>query len=136
MKELNKWGLMLLIVSLMAGLGSYSMAAYQIEVSDDKGSYMDNFTVSPSSVAGTAVWSASQKRMDSLIFNNTSTTIWLGEVSATQDNQTHDNITGGIPLLSSATLTLDGRWTGGDIYATCDQEVASCELRVMELLHR
>lgn len=87
--------------------------------------------VTGSSVAGTSFFSDSVSRPDGTAFNNTSSTIWVGTVTATQDRVTHSNIGQGYPVLSSGTFPLDGSFTGS-WYFTCDAGVSACEIRTAE----
>ena len=97
----------------------------------ERGSYAAMRKVAVSSTTGTALWSASRKRPDGLCYNNSSTTIWVGTVTATMNGKLHSNITEGFPLLSSSTFRLDGSFTGA-LAATCDVEVTACELRCLD----
>lgn len=95
------------------------------------GSYVDPSKITGSSVAGTAIFSATVKRPDGTAFNNTGSTVWIGSVTETLNGQVHTNILNGFPVLSSATFPLDGSMTGV-LYVTCDAGVSTCEMRVIE----
>lgn len=97
----------------------------------ERGETLTLNNVSVSSTTGAAIFAASFKRPDGLCFNNTSTTVWVGSVTATIDRQVHTNIIQGIPVLSSTTFKIDGQFTG-PIYATCNDGVAACEMRCLE----
>lgn len=95
------------------------------------GRFIETGRVYGSSVAGTAFMSATQRRPDGSYFNNSASTIWIGTTTATRDNQHHDNILIGYPILSSAPFNLDGQMSG-TLAFTCDREVAKCEIRLLE----
>lgn len=135
MKELKKIGILFVSFILLAGFGEYARADHERVVANDKGTYMRSFVVTPSSTSGTAVLSVSAKRMDAILFNNSPVIVWLGTTSATQDNQLHENIRIGMPILSSATFSLGGKWTGG-LFATCDVGQTLCPIHVLEGLNR
>lgn len=97
----------------------------------ERGTSLDARNVSPSSTTGTTLFSASIVRPDGMCFNNTSTIVWIGTVSATIDRQTHTNILQGAPILASSTFKLDGQLTGA-VYATCDVGVAACNMRCLD----
>lgn len=104
---------------------------YEGAVRTERGSYGQVFKITGSSIAGTAFFSNSVKRADGTAFNNTSSTVWIGTITTTQQNRIHDNIEEGFPVLSSGTFPLDGNFTG-TLYFTCDVSVASCEMRTVE----
>ena len=95
------------------------------------GQYGETFKVTGSSVAGAALLSATVLRADGSYFNNSPFVIWVGTTSATTHNGTHENQRIGFPILSSATFTLDGGFTGA-WYFTCNQGVSACEVRGIE----
>lgn len=95
------------------------------------GRYAETAHVAGSSVAGTAFFSASKNRPDGVYFNNTASTIWIGTTTATRNNQHHDNIIIGFPVLSSSSFRLDGSFSG-TLAFTCDYDVAVCHVRKLE----
>lgn len=95
------------------------------------GRYPETGRVYGSSVAGTEFMAATKNRPDGMYFNNTSSVIWIGTTTATRNNQHHDNILIGFPILSSATFSLNGAFSGATSF-TCDREVAVCEVRKFE----
>lgn len=95
------------------------------------GSYAETAKVAGSSTTGTEFIAAGNRRPDGMYFNNSATTIWIGTTTATRNNQLHDNIQIGFPILSSATFSLNGAFRGSTAF-TCDQEVAQCEVRSFE----
>lgn len=99
------------------------------------GQKSETYQVTGTSYTGTAVFAASIKRPDGAIFNNTSSTVWVGSVTATSVGTTiHNNIARGFPILSSATYSMGGNYTGGDLSVTCDKGVSTCEIRTHECL--
>ena len=133
MKLKEKLFLSLCALGVAAVLVSQSFAdtGHEGAVRKESGTYGQVFKVTGSSVAGTSFFSATVKRADGTAFNNTSSTVWIGTITDTQNNRIHDNIEEGYPLLSSATFMLDGNFTG-IWYFTCDSGVASCEVRTVE----
>ena len=101
----------------------------------DKGTYIDIARVSGSSTAGTAFPSNSAKMMDGIYFNNTANTIWIGTTTASQHMVQHSNITNGFPVLSSATFSFNGKFTGA-AWFTCGVGIATCEVRRLEGFNR
>lgn len=101
----------------------------------ERGSYAGTRKVTGSSTAGTEFFAADVKRPDGLCINNTGSTVWIGTTSATQHQTTHENISIGIPVMSTQTFKLDGSYTG-NLYFTCDIGVASCEFRCLDGLVR
>lgn len=87
--------------------------------------------VTGSSVTPTAIFSASVSRPDGLVFNNTSSTVWLSTLTVAMNGTTHSAILFGVPLLSSTTFRLDGSYTGTFTFL-CDKGVATCEVRKLE----
>lgn len=124
----------LLAVSVMLLAGS-ALADHDIKAATDRGTYIETASVTGSSVAGTAFASANAKRMDGAYFNNTATTVWIGTTTATINGTVHSNITIGFPVNSSSTFTLDGVMSGA-VNFTCNQGVATCEVRSIESLNR
>ena len=128
----------ILLIAIMWG-GLYATAradtGHEGAVRKEIGSYINVRRVTGSSTTGTEFIAASIKRPDGSFINNTASTIWVGTVSATQNNTMHDNIRGGYPVTSSQTFKLDGSMTG-NAYFTCDVEVAACELRLIDGLVR
>lgn len=122
----------LALILMMAGP---AFADHEIRVAIDRGTYVETASVSGSSVAGTAFFSAATKRMDGLMFNNTGTTVWIGTTTATQHGVEHSNITIGIPVLASATFSLDGVLTG-ELSFTCAVGVTACNVRALSGLNR
>lgn len=120
--------LVALILTLFAGS---ARADHDQKAAIDRGTFIETAVITGSSVAGTAFASASIKRMDAVYFNNTATVVWIGSTTATLNGGTHSNITTGIPLLSSATLSLGGVMSGA-IAFTCNAGVATCEIRRLE----
>ena len=110
-------------------------ADYDQKAALDRGTYIQTYSYSGSSNTGTAFLSANVKRMDAVLFNNSSDTIWLGTTTATQSMVMHSNINIGIPVLSSATFSLDGLMSG-ELYFTCGNTVATCQVRVLEGVNR
>lgn len=95
------------------------------------GSYAETGRVYGSSTAGTEFAAAGNRRPDAMYFNNTASTIWIGTVTATRNNQHHDNILIGFPILSSATFSLNGQFRGAIVF-TCDAGISKCEVRLFE----
>ena len=104
-------------------------------VRKEQGSYASMNILTLSSFTGTTVIAASTLRPDAILFNNTGSTIWIGTVTATVSGVTHSNVIAGIPVLASATLRLDGSFTGA-LGGNCNAGVATCEIRVLEGLVR
>ena len=96
----------------------------------ERGSYMETAVVTGSSITGTAFINSSVKRPDGAYFNNTASVIWLSTVTATHQTA-HEAFRIGFPIASSATFSLDGSMTGTMAF-TCNQTVATCEVRRIE----
>jgi hypothetical protein len=99
----------------------------------ERGSYNDVRKVTLSSTTGTALWDASVKRPDSVCYNNSASTVWIGTVSASEFTLAHPNIAEGFPIVSSGTFSFDGSHTGA-VYAT--SEAAAAEMRCFDGLVR
>lgn len=112
-------------------LASPAMADHDQKVALDRGSYVETTSYSGSSFTGTAFLAVATKRMDAVLFNNSANEIWLGTTTATQNMVMHSNINRGIPVLSSATFSLDGVMSDA-LYFTCGNTVATCQVRVLE----
>lgn len=112
----------------------HALADAQMNVSLDRGTYVETAAVAGTSVTGTAFASAAIKRMDGIYFNNTSSFIWIGTATATTQSD-HANMTGGFPVLSSSTFSLDGLMSGSMTF-TCSAGVAACQIRRLEGLNR
>ena len=106
-------------------------ADHDAKVAKDVGSYVATAVVTAASNTGTAFLSPDLKRMDAILFNNTSAAVWIGTTSATIDRNTHSNISMGIPILSSATFSLNGVMSDA-LYVTCNPGTAACAVRVLE----
>lgn len=131
-------GISAVIIPIALAIGynvSHADTGHEGATRKEIGSYADVRRVTGSSVAGTEFFSASIKRPDGSIVNNTASTIWIGTMSATQHNTMHDNIRSGYPVTSTQPFKLDGSMTG-NLYFTCDVGVASCEVRAIDGLVR
>jgi len=96
------------------------------------GGQINTAAITGSSTAGTNFFTAISTRPDGFAFNNTSTTVWIGSVTAAATAGTvHNNISRGLPVLSSATFTLDGSLTT-NLAFTCEATISTCEMRVLE----
>lgn len=107
-----------------------ALADAQMNVSLDRGTYIETAAVAGTSVTGTSFASSAVKRMDGIYFNNTSSVIWVGTATATTQTD-HANITGGFPVLSSSTFSLGGLMSGAMAF-TCNVGVGACEIRRLE----
>ena len=128
----------ILLIAIMWG-GLYATAradtGHEGATRKEIGSYLSVARITGSSTTGTEFFAASIKRPDGSLVNNTASTIWIGTVSATQQNTLHDNIRNGYPVTSTQPFKLDGSMTGNG-YFTCDAGVSTCEIRVIEGLVR
>lgn len=120
-----------LIALFLSVLAVPSFADHDVKSASDRGTFVGTFKVSGSSVAGTAFVADDPYRMDAVYFNNTSSTIWIGTTTVTENNKAHSNILMGFPVMSSQTFKLDGMMTGS-IAFTCNSGVSSCEVRGLE----
>lgn len=120
----------LLVVALIC-LEALAFADHDARVALDRGSYIETSSVTGSSTTGTSFISPDSKRMDGLLFNNTSSTVWIGTTTTTIDGVQHSNITLGIPVLSSSSFKLDGMMSAV-LYFTCNVGVSTCNVRVIE----
>ena len=114
---------------------TWADSGYEAATRIERGSYIDIRVVSVSSTTGATLMSASVKRPDSICYNNSASTVFIGTTSATMDAVTHSNITNGFPITSSATFKLDGSMSG-NVYATADIGVASVNVRCIDGLVR
>lgn len=122
-----------MLLAVLTFLAVWASADHDSKTATDKGSYVATAKITGSSIAGTAFLSADIKRMDAVVFNNTSSTIFVGTTSlaiAVVDS-THSNILIGVPILSSATFSPQGILSD-NLYFTCNSGVATCEVRVLE----
>lgn len=88
-------------------------------------------SVDVDSFTGTALFSASFKRPDGSVFNNSAFTIWVGTVTGTYSAPyQHPNITTGFPVLASSTFRLDGSYTGV-LYGTSDATRGTINVRTI-----
>ena len=117
----------LMAVSAVFDRGVHAAGSVQVET----GNFPDVRRVTMSSTTGTALFSGSTNRADGACRSNSSTTVWIGTVSAAVNGQYHTNIVNGTFILSSEPFKLDGRFTGW-WYGTCDVGVASCEARCLD----
>lgn len=120
--------LLVLILALLVPVFSFS----QQLTSRMLGNYNFIGRVAGSSTAGTVFISSVPDRHSALYFNNSAQAIWVGSVTATQNNVTHDNILAGFPVLSSATFELGGVFVG-QLAFTCNVGQSVCEIRRLEL---
>lgn len=127
------FGWMALVAWVVVSLGSPIKADTGMDMATRKelGSYAETGSVAGSSTTGTEFAASGNRRPDGMYFNNSVGTIWIGTVTATRNNQTHDNISGGFPILSSATFSLGGQFRGS-IAFTCDIGVTACQVRKFE----
>ena len=109
-------------------------ADHEIKAALDRGTYVETAVVTGSSVTGTAFLTANAKRMDGILFNNTSTAVYIGTTTTTIEVG-HSNIALGVPVLSSATFSLDGLMSSALAF-TCTTGVATCEVRTLIGLNR
>ncbi len=136
MKRISILSGMLLLACILAELMAPTAEAnYQMTTRNYVGSYIQTYVVSGSSDTGTAILTGNSKRADSMCFNNTSSTVWIGTTSTSIPMDEHSNIEIGFPIISSATFSLGGAMTDL-MYLTCNTGVSACELRCMEGLTR
>ena len=123
---MKHWFLMAALICL----GVNARADHDQKCALDRGTFVATSVVTGSSTTGTAFISANSKRMDGLFFNNTASVVWVGTTSATIQ-EGHSNLGLGVPVLSSATIALDGIMSDA-LYFTCNAGVSACEGRVFE----
>ena len=110
---------------------SMARADHDTKAAIDRGTYAETASVAGSSTTGTAFLAGDNaKRMDAIVFNNTSSVVWIGTTSATAQTN-HENTRIGLPVLSSATLSIGGVFSSA-LYFTCDGGVSACQVRVLE----
>lgn len=123
-----------LFTAALICFGSVARAQQQ-QVFSMKGHYVQTFVINPSSSTSVSITDADPKLYDLAVVNLSTHTIFIGTTNATIHNGEHSNITFGFPVLSSGTFRIDGKFSDG-LYATCNQPMAACPIRVIKFLVR
>lgn len=116
--------------------GTYADTGHEGAVRKSVGSYFQTRRVVGSSYTATALWPATVKRADSTCVVNVGSLIWVSTAtdSMTGANGTlqHPAITDGFAVKgSTSSIALEGSNTGS-LQFTCDNGVATCEVRCLD----
>ena len=120
------FALLAIVGQLRADTGSLNAVRKAI------GNAANTYQFTGSSFTGTTFFVAESTRPDGVGFNNSSTIVWVGSVTATTLlTVIHNNIARGLPLSASSYFRLDGSFLGS-LNFTCDANIPACEVRTFE----
>lgn len=135
---MNKWDNLfrwIILTALFCALGNIALlqadTGWEGATRREIGTSAAVRSVNVTSTTGTALWSASTKRPDGVLFNNSASTIWIGTDSASYFAVEHPNITNGFPVLASSTFRLDGSYTG-ILYGTSGVGLGTLNTRIID----
>lgn len=132
MKRFDKLFLALAVVFSAWAFTVKADTGYESAPRKEIGRYGQFRHVSITTYTGVSMFDSTFNRADGVCFNNSAYVIWLGSSTRTMTaNTLHPNFIDGFPILSSATFSLDGSFTG-TITATCNPGATTCDVRCID----